>query len=138
MEDRKLIMAVAAIAIVAILASAGAIVMATMPDNADDGEDVYMLYVGFGDKTDEEISDIDTEIKNKITNDFKLGYTAYEASGAAVSDGSVIVDRITMVYMLTFTDGDTVKSVADWIQDKYGFVILLEKYTSEELTLLLP
>ena len=138
MDKDKFVIFAAAIAIVALLASAGAIVMAAMSDFDDGEEDVYRLYVGFGDMSEEEVTPIDDAIKNQITGKFRLGYTAYEASGAAIVNGSVSVDKITMVYMVTFTNDDTVDDIVDWIQDTYGLTILVEEYAAEDLTLYLP
>lgn len=138
MDNDKFVIFAAAIAIVALLASAGAIVMAAMSDFDDGEEDVYRIYVGFGDMSEEEVTPIDDAIKNQITGKFRLGYTAYEASGAAIVNGSVSVDKITMVYMVTFTNDDTVDDIVDWIQDTYGLTILVEEYAAEDLTLYLP
>ena len=138
MDNDKFVIFVAAIAIVALLASAGAIVMVAMSDFDDGEEDVYRIYVGFGDMSEEEVTLIDDAIKNQITGKFRLGYTAYEASGAAIVNGSVAVDKITMVYMVTFTNDDTVDDIVDWIQDTYGLTILVEEYAAEDLTLYLP
>ncbi len=138
MDNDKFVIFAAAIAIVALLASAGAIVMAAMSDFDDGEEDVYKIYVGFGDMSEEEVTPIDDAIKNQITGKFRLGYTAYEASGAAIVNGSVAVDKITMVYMVTFTNDDTVDDIVDWIQDTYGLTILVEEYAAEDLTLYLP
>jgi len=138
MDNDKFVIFAAAIAIVALLASAGAIVMAAMSDFDDGEEDVYRIYVGFGDMSEEEVTPIDDAIKNQITGKFRLGYTAYEASGAAIANGSVAVDKITMVYMVTFTNDDTVDDIVDWIQDTYGLTILVEEYAAEDLTLYLP
>ena len=138
MDKDKFVIFAAAIAIVALLASAGAIVMAAMSDFDDGEEDVYKIYVGFGDMSEEEVTPIDDAIKNQITGKFRLGYTAYEASGAAIVNGSVSVDKITMVYMVTFTNDDTVDDIVDWIQDTYGLTILVEEYAAEDLTLYLP
>ena len=138
MDKDKFVIFAAAIAIVALLASAGAIVMAAMSDFDDGEEDVYRIYVGFGDMSEEEVTPIDDAIKNQITGKFRLGYTAYEASGAAIVNGSVSVDKITMVYMVTFTNDDTVDDIVDWIQDTYGLTILVEEYAAEDLTLYLP
>ena len=138
MDNDKFVIFAAAIAIVALLASAGAIVMAAMSDFDDGEEDVYKIYVGFGDMSEEEVTPIDDAIKNQITGKFRLGYTAYEASGAAIVNGSVSVDKITMVYMVTFTNDDTVDDIVDWIQDTYGLTILVEEYAAEDLTLYLP
>jgi len=137
MDNDKFVIFAAAIAIVALLASAGAIAMAAMSD-FDDEEDVYRIYVGFGDMSEEDVAPIDAAIKNQITGEFCLGYTAYEASGAAIVNGSVAVDKITMVYMVTFTNDDTVDDIVDWIQDIYGLTILVEEYAAEDLTLYLP
>ncbi|MBE6525997.1 MAG: hypothetical protein E7Z66_05490 [Thermoplasmata archaeon] len=137
MDNDKFVIFAAAIAIVALLASAGAIVMAAMSDFDDGEEDVYRIYVGFGDMSEEEVTPIDDAIKNQITGKFRLGYTAYEASGAAIANGSVAVDKITMVYMVTFTNDDTVDDIVDWIQDTYGLTILVEEYAAEDLTLYL-
>lgn len=138
MDNDKFVIFAAAIAIVALLASAGAIVMAAMSDFDDGEEDVYKIYVGFGDMSEEDVAPIDAAIKNQITGKFRLGYTAYEASGAAIVNGSVAVDKITMVYMVTFTNDDTVDDIVDWIQDTYGLTILVEEYVAEDLTLYLP
>ena len=138
MDKDKFVIFAAAIAIVALLASAGAIVMAAMSDFDDGEEDVYKIYVGFGDMSEEDVAPIDAAIKNQITGKFRLGYTAYEASGAAIVNGSVAVDKITMVYMVTFTNDDTVDDIVDWIQDTYGLTILVEEYAAEDLTLYLP
>ena len=138
MDNDKFVIFAAAIAIVALLASAGAIVMVAMSDFDDGEEDVYKIYVGFGDMSEEEVTLIDDAIKNQITGKFRLGYTAYEASGAAIVNGSVAVDKITMVYMVTFTNDDTVDDIVDWIQDTYGLTILVEEYAAEDLTLYLP
>ena len=43
-----------------------------------------------------------------------------------------------MVYMVTFTNDDTVDDIVDWIQDIYGLTILVEEYAAEDLTLYLP
>ena len=137
MDNDKFVIFAAAIAIVALLASAGAIVMAAMSDFDDGEEDVYRIYVGFGDMSEEDVAPIDAAIKNQITGKFRLGYTAYEASGAAIVNGSVSVDKITMVYMVTFTNDDTVDDIVDWIQDTYGLTILVEEYAAEDLTLYL-
>ena len=137
MDNDKFVIFAAAIAIVALLASAGAIVMAAMSDFDDGEEDVYRIYVGFGDMSEEDVAPIDAAIKNQITGKFRLGYTAYEASGAAIANGSVAVDKITMVYMVTFTNDDTVDDIVDWIQDTYGLTILVEEYAAEDLTLYL-
>ena len=138
MDKDKFVIFAAAIAIVALLASAGAIVMVAMSDFDDGEEDVYKIYVGFGDMSEEDVAPIDAAIKNQITGKFRLGYTAYEASGAAIVNGSVAVDKITMVYMVTFTNDDTVDDIVDWIQDTYGLTILVEEYAAEDLTLYLP
>ena len=138
MDKDKFVIFAAAIAIVALLASAGAIVMVAMSDFDDGEEDVYKIYVGFGDMSEEDVAPIDAAIKNQITGKFRLGYTAYEASGAAIVNGSVSVDKITMVYMVTFTNDDTVDDIVDWIQDTYGLTILVEEYAAEDLTLYLP
>ena len=138
MDNDKFVIFAAVIAIVALLASAGAIAMAAMSDFDDGEEDVYRIYVGFGDMSEEEVTPIDDAIKNQITGEFRLGYTAYEASGAAIVNGSVAVDKITMVYMVTFTNDDTVDDIVDWIQDTYGLTILVEEYAAEDLTQYLP
>lgn len=138
MDNDKFVIFAAAIAIVALLASAGAIVMVAMSDFDDGEEDVYKIYVGFGDMSEEDVAPIDAAIKNQITGKFRLGYTAYEASGAAIVNGSIAVDKITMVYMVTFTNDDTVDDIVDWIQDTYGLTILVEEYAAEDLTLYLP
>lgn len=138
MDNDKFVIFAAAIAIVALLASAGAIVMVAMSDFDDGEEDVYKIYVGFGDMSEEDVAPIDAAIKNQITGKFRLGYTAYEASGAAIVNGSIAVDKITMVYMVTFTNDDIVDDIVDWIQDTYGLTILVEEYAAEDLTLHLP
>lgn len=138
MDNDKFVIFAAVIAIVALLASAGAIAMAAMSDFDDGKEDVYRIYVGFGDMSEEDVAPIDAAIKNQIIGEFRLGYTAYEASGAAIVNGSVAVDKITMVYMVTFTNDDTVDDIVDWIQDTYGLTILVEEYAAEDLTQYLP
>ncbi|MBQ8179712.1 MAG: hypothetical protein IJ026_04630 [Candidatus Methanomethylophilaceae archaeon] len=123
----------AALAVVAVILSAVALFEVATGDE----DNRAAMHFGMGDRTDAEITEIESFVSDLVTTGYGQGYTVYRASGAAVVDGEVIRDGTTLVFIVNGIDSDTAMEMADTVVERFGVVAMVEMGSSS-MDLLLP
>ena len=95
--------------VVAVIIAAAAVTMVA----TDGADDRYRIYVGMdGDATQSQMDSVESQLKNLISGDHRMGYTMYWADGAYVDGGKVFENR-TLVIVLLDANGSDVDSIVD-------------------------
>ena len=95
--------------VVAVIIAAAAVTMVA----TDGDDDRYRIYIGMdGDTTQSQMDSVESQMKNLISGDHRMGYTMYWADGAYVDDGEVFENR-TLVIILLDANGSDVDSIVD-------------------------
>lgn len=114
--------------VVAIIIAAAAVIMVA----TDGADDHYRIYIGMdGDATQNQMDSVESQLKNLISGDHKMGYTMYWADGAYVNDGEVFENRTLVIVLLDASDSD-VDSIINAALDLDGVSsVAKETYGSE-------
>ena len=139
MEGRKftniLLVVCIVMSMLAILSSAFA-VMSIESDQSEASDDPldqikYTIFIGMGDRTDEEILPVEERMKELIT-DTGNGYTLEHECGGYVADGVVMEDRVSLKFVVTNAQWDQISSIMHTIRVEFGFPAIF--YQQERAT----
>ena len=114
--------------VVAVIIAAAAVTMVA----TDGADDRYRIYVGMdGDATQSQMDSVESQLKNLISGDHRMGYIMYWADEAYVDGGKVFENR-TLVIVLLDADGSDVDSIVDAALELDGVSsVAKETYGSE-------
>ena len=89
--------------VVAVIIAAAAVTMVA----TDGDDDRYRIYIGMdGDTTQSQMDSVESQMKNLISGDHRMGYTMYWADGAYVDDGEVFENRTLVIILLDANGSD--------------------------------
>lgn len=80
----------------------------------------YTIFIGMGDRTDEEILPVEERMKELIT-DTGNGYTLEHECGGYVVDGVVMEDRVSLKFVVTNAQWDQISYIMHTIRAEFGF-----------------
>lgn len=115
------------LAVAGIVISAAAVVVAL--DDDDDYGTKYTMYVGLNEDSDQ--VEIHAYIIDTITNDYRNGFTHFEATGGYVAGDIVEKNQITLVYVLNLIDGGLVSDLAKSVKEKFGVAVMVEEQSAK-------
>lgn len=120
----KVLLTVCIVLSVAAIAVSGYAMMYSTSDQSEASGDHhdetrYTIFLGMGDRTDDQIKPIEDRMKELIT-DTGNGYTLEHECGGYVVDGIVFEDRVSLKFLVIAAEYGQITHILDSLMDEFG------------------